>query len=67
MDLDELIDKCVHIEFHDGNILEGFLIDINLIDDDENMISYKTLIVKDYEDKCELVYLNEIETIEEIK
>lgn len=67
MELELLLEKCIHIIFHDGSEFEGFLIDVNSIDNYEDMIFYKTLTVKDYSDEYQVFYLNEIESIEEVK
>mgnify|MGYP004496370299 FL=1 len=67
MELDELVEKCVHIEFKEGESLEGILIEIKDFEDYEDMIFYSTLTIRDYEEEYRVVYLNEIESIEEIK
>ena len=67
MELDELLEKCVHIEFKDAEPLEGLLVEIKNFEDYEDMIFYKTLTIRDYDENYNVVYLNEIESIEEIK
>lgn len=67
MELDELVEKCVHIEFKDGEPLEGLLVEIKDFEDYEDMIFYSTLTIRDYEEEYQVVYLNEIESIEEVR
>lgn len=67
MNLEELLEKYIHIIFHDGTELDGFLIDITSVEDYDDMLFYKTLTIKDYDDFYQVIYQNEIESIEEIK
>lgn len=67
MELDELVEKCVHIEFKVGEPLEGLLVEIKDFEDYEDMIFYSTLTIRDYEEEYRVVYLNEIESIEEVR
>ena len=67
MELDELVEKFVHIEFKEGEPLEGLLVEIKDFEDYEDMIFYSTLTIRDYEEEYRVVYLNEIESIEEVR
>lgn len=67
MKLDELVEKCVHIEFKESEPLEGLLVEIKDFEDYEDMIFYSTLTIRDYEEEYRVVYLNEIESIEEVR
>ena len=67
MKLDKLVEKCVHIEFKEGEPLEGLLVEIKDFEDYEDMIFYSTLTIRDYEEEYRVVYLNEIESIEEVR
>lgn len=67
MELDKLVEKCVHIEFKEGEPLEGLLVEIKDFEAYEDMIFYSTLTIRDYEEEYRVVYLNEIESIEEVR
>lgn len=67
MKLDELVEKCVHIEFKEREPLEGLLVEIKDFEDYEDMIFYSTLTIRDYEEEYRVVYLSEIESIEEVR
>ena len=67
MELEELYEKYIYITFHDGTTLEGLLVEVKSVEDYEDMIFYKTLTIRDEDAKYNVVYLNEIESIEEIK
>ena len=67
MKLDEFVEKCLHIEFKEGEPLEGLLVEIKDFEDYEDMIFYSTLTIRDYEEEYRVVYLNEIESIEEVR
>ena len=67
MEINEFLHKHVMIELKDGTNVEGIVIDINQIDNYEDSIFYTTLNIRvDYND-YRLIYINEIDTIGEVK
>ncbi len=67
MSLEDFLHKHVLIELKDGTNVEGIIIDINNIDNYEDSIFYTTLNIRvDYND-YRLIYINEIDTIGEVK
>lgn len=67
MSVEDFLHKHVLIELKDGTNVEGIIIDINNIDNYEDSIFYTTLNIRvDYND-YRLIYINEIDTIGEVK
>lgn len=67
MSLEDFLHKHVLIELKDGTNVEGIIIDINDIDNYEDSIFYTTINIRvDYND-YRLIYINEIDTIGEVK
>lgn len=67
MSVENFLHKHVLIELKDGTNVEGIIIDINNIDNYEDSIFYTTLNIRvDYND-YRLIYINEIDTIGEVK
>lgn len=67
MNIDEFLHKHVLIELKDGTNVEGIIIDIHHIDNYEDSIFYTTLNIRvDYND-YRLIYINEVDTIGEVK
>lgn len=67
MSLEDFLHKHVFIELKDGTNVEGIIIDINDIDNYEDSIFYTTINIRvDYND-YRLIYINEIDTIGEVK
>lgn len=67
MEIDEFLHKHVLIELKDGTNVEGIVIDIHQTDNYEDSIFYTTLNIRvDYND-YRLIYINEIDTIGEVK
>ncbi len=67
MEIDEFLHKHVLIELKDGTNVEGIIIDINRTEILDDSIFYTTLNIRvDYND-YRLIYINEIDTIGEVK
>lgn len=67
MRLEDFLNKHVILELKDGTTVEGIIININDVDNDEDSIFYTTINIRvDYDD-YRLIYINEIDTIGEIK
>jgi len=67
MGIDDFLHKHVLIELKDGTNVEGIVIDVNHTEISEEDIFYTTLNIRvDYND-YRLIYINEIDTIGEVK
>lgn len=67
MKLEDFLNKHVILELKDGTIIDGIIVNINDVDNYEDSIFYTTINIRvDYND-YRLIYVNEIDTIGEIK
>lgn len=67
MGLNDFEGKHIIVNLKDGEVVEGILVEIKDVDDEINSIYYTTLNIRVDTDNYRVIYINEIDTIGEVK